>query len=100
HVTEDTLGRLWTGQQYPDSVSRVTGPGQYTTYTSSNSLLTAGQISSVVPDPAAAGGAGWVWVSSPFGMSHTNGDQWETYPRELLGLTQNSTNWLINCLDR
>ena len=91
HVAEDSLGRLWAAHDQTFGITRVTGT-QTVTYTSSNSQLFGGSIGSVEDDPA---GAGYVWITTQFGVAHTDGSTWNLYPRELLGLTQNTTSELL-----
>lgn len=94
YVTEDTLGRLWAAPYDENTLHRVISPGQWVTYSSGNSPLYPGNIVGVVPDPKAPG---FVWTATLFGLVHTDGQKWNLYPSDLLGLNPSSS---INCLDR
>ncbi len=58
----------------------------------SNSPLFGGDVEALVADEERPG---YVWIVSRFGVQHTDGDDWTSYPRTLLGLTQNTTSQLI-----
>jgi hypothetical protein len=91
-VDEDALGRLWA-TAYTAGLWLVTGPDQYTFFGPANSPLPSGRVGSVEPDPLAAG---FVWITTPFGVAHTDGTTWQVYPRELLGLNQNTLGQLLS----
>lgn len=88
-LAEDGLGRLWAG-----SFSRLTLiEGTSTTaFTTSSSPMLGGDVEALVADEQAPG---YVWAFGRFGVMHTNGDDWTVYPRELVGLTVNTTSELL-----
>lgn len=88
-LAEDGLGRLWAA-----SYSRLTlvDGGSTTAFTPSNSPLLGGDVEALVADDRAPG---YVWAFGRFGVAHTNGVDWTMYPRELVGLTVNTTSELL-----
>lgn len=88
-LAEDGLGRLWAG-----SYGRLTliEGGTTTAYTFSNSPMLGGDVDALVADEQAPG---YVWSFGRFGVAHTNGVDWTIYPRELVGLTVNTTSELL-----
>ena len=91
HVAEDGLDRLWGARPYGWGLFLVDGQNSVQ-FTPQNSPLPSGDIESIEPEE---GMPGFVWVTTRFGMALTDGLTWQVYPRELLGLTQNSTGWLL-----
>jgi len=91
-VDEDTLQRLWAVHYENGGISRITG-SQVVHYTSSDSPLPAGPIGSVEIDKSLPG---FVWITTVFGIAHTDGSTWSIYPRELLGLTQSTLAHLLS----
>lgn len=95
-IEEDTLGRLWAAQPwYTKGLHRFDGE-QHVFYTSQNSPLPEMEISKLAVDRA---DAGFIWLSTMVSVIHTDGQTWQTYPRELLGLTQWSLGHFINTFD-
>jgi ligand-binding sensor domain-containing protein len=92
-VTEDSLGRLWAATDYGSTVFRLTGADREE-YTSANSPLPPGEISTVIPDLTEPGS---VWIATAFGLARTDGDSWTVHPRTELGLDQDSLGWHISC---
>jgi ligand-binding sensor domain-containing protein len=93
-VEEDGLGRAWAAH-YGGGVSLIEGEGRVQ-MTNANSPLPFGPIGSIVADERQAG---YVWIAAQYGLAHTDGSTWQVYPRELLGLTQNSIGYFIDCLE-
>jgi hypothetical protein len=92
-VDEDTLGRLWAVHYGNEGITRLTGATRQH-FGSNDSPLPAGSIGSVEVDRTRPG---FVWITTAFGIAHTDGDTWEIFPRELLGLTQNTSAELLSC---
>ncbi|HHN78644.1 MAG TPA: hypothetical protein ENK11_08245 [Phycisphaerales bacterium] len=55
-----------------------------------------GRIIGLAPDPIDPAS---VWVGSVFGLAKTNGNNWMQVPREVLGLTVNTTSQLLTGFD-
>jgi ligand-binding sensor domain-containing protein len=79
NLVEDSTGRLW--------MAGTTGGGLLltgTTYTQINSLVPLiGWIEDISVDPV---NDGWVWIAAG-SLIHTNGVQWQSWPRSFFGLS-------------
>jgi sugar lactone lactonase YvrE len=93
-LEEDGAGRLWAAR-YGGNLFLIAG-GQFVSITTSNSPLLPGEVVALFADPA----PGYMWVVTPFGAHRTNGVEWLVYPRELMGLTQNSLGYHFTAADR
>jgi len=89
-MDEDGTGRLWAVATWPHFLILV--DGGYTLFSTDNSPLTTSEILAVDADPV---NPGWVWAAQHDQIVHTNGVQWQTYNRNLLGLFQNNTEELL-----
>jgi ligand-binding sensor domain-containing protein len=94
-LEEDGAGRLWAAR-YGGNLFLLSGAGQYLSITSSNSPLLPGEVAALFADPV----PGYMWIVTPFGVHRTNGADWLVYPRELLGLTQNTLGHHFTAGDR
>ena len=93
-LVEDNLGRLWAARGNGYGVFLLEN-GQSTQFVSGSSPLLGGSITSMFPDPE----AGFIWMVSAFGVLRTDGVQWDSYPRSMLGLTAGGSGFLT-CGDR
>ena len=87
-MVEDGLGRLWGCDT--DRLILMRGT-QATHFTSANAPI-AGDVYALVADEEQPG---FVWAVLPFWVLHTNGETWTVHPREVLGLTQNTTSQIL-----
>ena len=94
HLVEDGAGRLWAAGD--GGLTRIAG-AQVAQFSASGSPLPAGDFAALAEDLQRPG---FVWAFTRFGVAHTDGEAWSVYPRELLGLTQNTTSELIYAGDR
>ncbi|MHC4347577.1 MAG: hypothetical protein ACYS15_03415 [Planctomycetota bacterium] len=95
HLAEDGLGRLWAAGDYGVAYL-FDEQGGWTQFAQGSSPLPAGSIGTLIPDEVTPG---YVWIASQFGIAHTDGVDWTIYPRELLGLDQDSIGWHVTCAD-
>lgn len=95
-IEEDSLGRLWAAEDYGYAVSLVEANGT-TRFTPTTSPLPAGDVDFIVADRSLPG---YVWIFAAAGFALTNGVDWNVFPREVLGLTQNSIGYFLTCGDQ
>lgn len=96
HVEEDTLGRMWAVQEYYlKGLYRFQG-NQRVFYSNANSPLPNVAIDKLVVDRV---NPGFIWLSVGTAVMHTDGQTWESYPREALGLTQWTSGHFISTFD-
>jgi streptogramin lyase len=88
-IVEDSFGRLWASGSTGGGLL-ITGTGPNATYAqiSATVPLIYGWINDIAVDPI---NDGWVWLASSLAMIHTNGVDYQVYPREQFGLTSGVT---------
>ena len=94
HIVVDELGRGWAATDN-GSLYLIQGD-QVTQFTGQNAPLFPGSNVSLVADRKSPG---FVWLCSPFGAVQTDGAVWNLFPRELVGLTLNTTSHLLSAAE-
>jgi hypothetical protein len=93
-LEEDGAGRLWAAR-YGGSVFLIED-GEWVLFHSSNSPLLPAEVVALFADPV----PGYMWIVTPFGAHRTNGVDWLVYPREMMGLTENTLGHHFTSGDR
>jgi len=89
-LEEDTLGRLWSGNW--GKLFLYDDEGGYVTFDTANSPMFDAPVKSLVADKV---NPGFVWAATGIGVAHTDGVTWNVYPREMIGLWQNTIGHFI-----
>jgi hypothetical protein len=91
-IEEDALGRIWAAPGVPiNGLNRITGPNQFDRY----NWPIAGTVLEIRKDPLEAG---FIWLVDTFSLIHTNGDWWDVYPLEDLGIDDPMTTTTFSSL--
>ena len=94
-IEEDALGRIWAAPGLPiNGLNRITGPNQFDRYDTNNSPVAA-NVLEIRKDPLEAG---FIWLVNVFSLIRTNGDVWNVYPLEFLGINNPLTTTAFSCL--